>query len=1066
MISGMKQLKKQIFRLSETLVDWLFGARAEADSRQRRELRVLSAFLLLMTVFMLPGALVMRSYSLITSNIMLVSTVLLFCGYIISRTRLYMIAVILAVLLPAVTPTAIIILRPLGIDLAAGAMWIALPLLVASLMLSLYKATIIVVSYIGFIIVLASIGRLGAETTAPLLAFLTIIAFFIISINNLKVNDRREIENQLNERQNTEKALRESEEKFRNLFEHAKDAIFLADMQTGKIVDTNTAGCNLLGLPKEKIIGKLQSELHPPELVEKYKQVFMDHFQKGTEISGGLIVQRADGTQIPVDISASIINLGGKAILQGIFRDVTERVRMEQALKESEENITKAFRAIPEAVSIATLKDGIFLEINDSFLTQNGYSREEVIGHTAKELNIWINSIDRYRIKQLMEKQGHFVNEEFILRSKSGETHNVLLSADVISYNGKTCILTIGYDITERKRAEEALRDSEEKFHAIVEHSNDGIVFIQDGILQYSNSKMLEIAGYTEKEVVGKPFINFIAPEHKEMLIDNYRKRLAGEKALDRYELNMLGKNGKKIYTEVSASLVKIKNKLVDFAIIRDITQRKKIDAALADEATRRRILIEQSSDGIVILDQDGKVYEVNQRFADMLGYTMDEMKELHIFEWELNDQRENIIKMLRTVNDAGDHFETTHRRKDGTILNVEISSNGAIFAGQKLVFCVCRDITERKLIEQQLRESEERFSKVFRGSPELISVARSDKDIYIDVNDSFVKTTGYTREELIGHSVYEINMFVYAEEQKDVARLTKENGFIKNTECTFRMKNGEIRNWLCSTDTIYINNIPHTVASAIDITDRKRAEEELQRANIDLKHTTTQLQATNKELESFSYSVSHDLRSPLRSIDGFSQALLEDYLAKLDEKGQDYLNRLRGASQKMGELIDGLLKLSRVTRSEIHTEKVDLSILANEIVSRLQETDPKRHVKVTIDKNLVANGDPQMVRVLLENLLGNAWKFTSKTQNAHIELSREGNGDKNAFFIKDNGAGFDMTFKDKLFSAFQRLHNANEYPGTGIGLATVQRIINRHGGTIRAESEINKGATFYFNLS
>jgi light-regulated signal transduction histidine kinase (bacteriophytochrome) len=268
------------------------------------------------------------------------------------------------------------------------------------------------------------------------------------------------------------------------------------------------------------------------------------------------------------------------------------------------------------------------------------------------------------------------------------------------------------------------------------------------------------------------------------------------------------------------------------------------------------------------------------------------------------------------------------------------------------------------------------------------------------------------------------------------------------------------------SADIINIGGKPCILTICNDITQRKQAEEKLKLTMNNLEHSTTQLQATNKELESFSYSVSHDLRSPLRSIDGFSQALLEDYTAKLDETGKDYLNRLRNASQKMGELIDGLLRLSRLTRSEMHKEKVDLGALAKDIIDRLKETHPKRHVKFTLGNDLVANGDPLMMRVLLENLLGNAWKFTAKTQNAEIELGRRVNGAQKTFFIRDNGAGFDIAFRDKLFGAFQRLHDISEFPGTGIGLATVQRIINRHGGNISAEGEVGKGATFYFGLN
>ncbi|MCK4273466.1 MAG: hypothetical protein KAW90_01140, partial [Dehalococcoidales bacterium] len=232
-----------------------------------------------------------------------------------------------------------------------------------------------------------------------------------------------------------------------------------------------------------------------------------------------------------------------------------------------------------------------------------------------------------------------------------------------------------------------------------------------------------------------------------------------------------------------------------------------------------------------------------------------------------------------------------------------------------------------------------------------------------------------------------------------------------------------------------------------------------------ELEQSSARLAATNKELETFSYSVSHDLRSPLRSIDGFSQALLEDYSDKLDENGQDYLKRLRGASQKMGELIDGLLKLSRLTRSKMHEESVDLSALGEEIAARLQEMQPKRRAKFIIDKGLTASGDPQLLRVLIENLLGNAWKFTGKSPHAKIEFGATRNNGKKTYFVKDNGAGFDTTYADKLFGAFQRLHDTTEFPGTGIGLATVQRIINRHGGTIQAEGAVGKGATFYFTL-
>ncbi|MBI2358455.1 MAG: response regulator [Deltaproteobacteria bacterium] len=242
------------------------------------------------------------------------------------------------------------------------------------------------------------------------------------------------------------------------------------------------------------------------------------------------------------------------------------------------------------------------------------------------------------------------------------------------------------------------------------------------------------------------------------------------------------------------------------------------------------------------------------------------------------------------------------------------------------------------------------------------------------------------------------------------------------------------------------------------EIGERQRAEEALA-------ERSTALEAANRELEAFSYSVSHDLRAPLRSIDGFSQALLEDYAEKLDEQGKDYLTRIRASSQQMGELIDALLNLSRVVRAEIHREAVNLSEMAKELAAELKQREPRRQVEFAIQGGLEVKGDPQLLRAVLENLFSNAWKFTSKHPRARIEFGLTQHDGKQTYFVRDDGAGFDMTYKAKLFGAFQRLHKAAEFDGTGVGLATVQRIVRRHGGEIWAEGEVEKGATFYFTL-
>jgi len=228
----------------------------------------------------------------------------------------------------------------------------------------------------------------------------------------------------------------------------------------------------------------------------------------------------------------------------------------------------------------------------------------------------------------------------------------------------------------------------------------------------------------------------------------------------------------------------------------------------------------------------------------------------------------------------------------------------------------------------------------------------------------------------------------------------------------------------------------------------------------------TAQLAAVNDELEAFAYSVSHDLRAPLRSVDGFAQALLEEYVGKLDAAGQDYLRRVRAASQHMGQLIDDLLNLSRLTRSELRMARVDLSRLARGVASELQTREPERRVDFQIADGVFVQGDRRLLRVALENLLGNAWKFTSGRPQARIEFGAKRDGEEPVYFVRDNGAGFDMAYADKLFGAFQRLHGVHEFEGTGIGLATVQRIIHRHGGRVWAEGTVGQGATLYFTLN
>jgi PAS domain S-box-containing protein len=380
----------------------------------------------------------------------------------------------------------------------------------------------------------------------------------------------------------------------------------------------------------------------------------------------------------------------------------------------------------------------------------------------------------------------------------------------------------------------------------------------------------------------------------------------------------------------------------------------------------------------------------------------------------------------------------------------------------------VIRDVTTRRRADDAVRASELKFRGLVDAAPDGIVIVGADGRIDL-VNAQAAQLFGYAPEELVGQEVE-----ILVPERARAAHFGHRTGYVA-TPTTRPMGAGMdlVGRRRDGTEfPVEISLSPMATPAGMliisvirDVTERKRIEHQIQTLNDDLRARVTELNAVNQELEAFSYSVSHDLRAPLRGIDGFSQALLEDYEGKLDDEGRDYLRRIRAASQRMAELIDDLLDLSRVTRREMRRERVDLTALARTVVSQLERTDPRRRVEWSIAEGVTALGDGALLRLVLENLLGNAWKFTSKQPSARIEFFAVPHAGGTAYVVRDDGIGFDMDHAGKLFGAFQRLHAMHEFPGTGIGLAIVQRVVHRHGGRVWAEASPGVGAAFYFTV-
>jgi PAS domain S-box-containing protein len=487
----------------------------------------------------------------------------------------------------------------------------------------------------------------------------------------------------------------------------------------------------------------------------------------------------------------------------------------------------------------------------------------------------------------------------------------------------------------------------------------------------------------------------------------------------------------------------------------------------------RFRSLLEGIRDyAIIMLDEAGRVTSWNAGAERITGWSAGEVlgRDFSRFFAAEDVAAGRPREALRTATATRWEGQGWGVRKDGSRYWAEtviaaLRDERATVTGYSLV---TRDITDRRRTEEAVRASEAKFRGLLEVAPDGIVIADREGRIVL-ANSQAQRMFGYTAEELAGQQV-EILMpesvrAAHAAHRADYHARPRTRPMGLGLDLIGQRKDGRRFPVEISLSPMGAGEEALVMSAIRDITERRKIEERVHALNRALERRVAELAAVNRELEAFSYSVSHDLRAPLRSIDGFSQALLDEYADRLQGPGQDYLRRVRAAAGRMAELIDDLLNLSRVTRQEMRREPVDLSAMARTVVAQLQRAEPDRQVEVAIADGLAAEGDPQLLRLVLENLLGNAWKFSAREPRPRIEFGAMETDGARRYFVRDNGVGFDMAYAGKLFGAFQRLHGMTEFPGTGIGLATVHRIVTRHGGTVSAEAEVGKGATFSFTL-
>ncbi len=860
--------------------------------------------------------------------------------------------------------------------------------------------------------------------------------------------------------------------------EHMPVACLLQDRDF-RMVYCNPAAERIFGYGNDELRGLDIAQLIVPESARGLVALRRDRLQAGEmNVTGTNENIRKDGGRIVCEWSNTPLeDESGK--FTGVLataQDVTERMAMVEALEASEERYRRIFAATPLPMWVAEARSPKFLAVNEAAIEKYGYTREEFLAMSAIDLQV---DEDRDRVlKQLLhrdpESLAHFERRHV---TKNGEQITVEITAQPFQYGGQVARLILAIDVTDRRRVQLAMEESEARFRAVFEQASVGIAireFSDRPRFLRVNRKLCEILGYSESELLQKTTTELTPEDEVETAHDMNRQLMSGAVTGYSRRKRYRRKDGRNVWVNLSVSRFDeggggVRTPYL-ISVISDISGQVESEERVIESEARYRQIFALTPLPMYLRHEDELYFiDANDACLAMYGYTREEMLSMTLLDIQTPAGRENYLQVEQRPAGIVERLQKQHVRKNGEVVDIEIYSYPTMMGGLKVRLVLIRDMTEQLRMERLLRDNESRLRAIADNVPAVIAFFDAGLQLQYS-NIAFDRWFGAARLGVQGG--------VLRVEQDESQYGDMLEPLLARALLGEEIVTERVLDTRAGSRVARLTLIPHVADDGqvtgvhlmgYDLTDFRHAEAEVRHLNADLEQRVEQrtraLAAANRELESFSYSVSHDLRAPLRTIDGFSQILLDEYADKLDDTGRSYLDRVRAGSQRMAKLIDDLLELARVTRRDPQIRECNLTGLALEIAGELAAADPGRKVAVTVAPGMVVEADAGLLRIALDNLLRNAWKFTSLKPGAAIEVGCVREAERNTYFVRDNGVGFDMAYVNKLFGAFQRLHSESEFQGTGIGLALVQRVIRRHGGQVWAEAEPEVGATFYFTL-